>query len=126
MRRKQKQKRKKINPAKEILRLITENPDAPIIPVVRGAVCGNKYDAWMGSIIRVMTDEYVYPRKDSANYNAVPAIIRSEGDVYGTLETMLTWEEYDKLPESMKECRKIYDALPWKRAIVIYIGLSEE
>ena len=33
--------------------------------------------------------------------------------------------EFDALPESEEECRKIYDALPWTKAIIVNIGLPD-
>ena len=46
---------------------------------------------------------------------------KSEDDVFDVLEKYLTDEEFEKLPESESECRAYYDALPWKKAIVVYI-----
>ena len=46
-------------------------------------------------------------------------------DIFDTLERMLSKEEFDALPETEKECKQIYDALPWKKAIVVYIETQE-
>ena len=31
-------------------------------------------------------------------------------------------EEFEKLPETEEECRPFYDALPWTKAIIVYIN----
>lgn len=46
---------------------------------------------------------------------------KSWDDVFDVLEKYLTDEEFEKLPESESECRKHYDALPWTKAIIVYI-----
>lgn len=46
---------------------------------------------------------------------------KSWDDVFDTLEKYLTDEEFEKLPESESECRAHYDALPWTKAIIVYI-----
>ena len=48
-----------------------------------------------------------------------------DDDVFDTLEKFLPSEEFDALPESEEECRKIYDALPWTKAIIVNIGLPD-
>ena len=47
---------------------------------------------------------------------------KSWDDVFDTLEKYLTDEEFEKLPESESECRAHYDALPWTKAIIVYIA----
>jgi len=82
-------------------------------------VCDDSYGYWMGSIGKARVDEYVLPDDDS------PVVFKSDGDVFDTLEECLTEEEYENLPEDESECRPIYDALPWKKAIIVYIGFPE-
>lgn len=43
----------------------------------------------------------------------------------GTLEDYLSYDDFDKLPDLESECRPIYDALPWTKAIIVYIGAPE-
>lgn len=48
-------------------------------------------------------------------------VFKSDGDVFDVLERHLSDEEFERLPESEEECRKIYDALPWTKAILVNI-----
>ena len=41
--------------------------------------------------------------------------------MFDVLERYFTYEEFEKLPESESECRKYYDALPWEKAIIVFI-----
>lgn len=103
----------------ELFRLMKENPTLPIIPFVQGeVVAGDNFARWMGSWGSASVDEYLIPR----NYWE-PVIFRSDDDVIGTLEKFLSDEEFDKLLESEEKCRKIYDALPWEKAIIVNIDL---
>lgn len=45
---------------KELLELIKENPDLPILPMVNYEVCGsNNYIYWVGSFSKCWVDEYI-------------------------------------------------------------------
>jgi len=48
---------------------------------------------------------------------------KSDDDVFDVLEKFLSTEEFDALLESESECRPIYDALPWVKAIIVNINL---
>ena len=48
-------------------------------------------------------------------------LFKSDDDVFDTLERFLSDDEFYRLPDVESECRKIYDALPWKKAIIVYI-----
>ena len=41
-------------------------------------------------------------------------------------EDYLSWEEFENLPENESACRPTYDALPWRKAIIVYIETAEE
>lgn len=100
-----------------LLQLIKENPELPIVPMV-GAdiVADDSWGYWMGSFGSASVDEYLLPRND---YD--PVLFKSDDDVFDTLEKILPEEEFEKLPDSEAECRPAYDALPWKKAIIVYV-----
>ncbi|NBJ87907.1 hypothetical protein [Acutalibacter sp. 1XD8-36] len=103
----------------ELFKLMQDNPDLPVIPFVDGEiVAGDDFGIWMGSWGTSCVDEYLIPPQ---NYK--PVIFKSDDDVFDTLEKFLPGEEFDILPESEEECRKVFDALPWTKAIVVNIDL---
>ena len=100
----------------ELLRLIKENPDLPILPMVDGEICaGDDYGYWSGSWGTARVDEFLISKhNDSIHF-------KSDDDVFDVLERNLTDEEFEKLPETESECRPYFDALPWKKAIIVFI-----
>lgn len=105
----------------KLFQLMQENPDLPVIPFVDGeVVAGDDFGSWMGSWGAARVDEFVYPPQDYE-----PVIFKSDNDVYDTLEKCLPEAEFNALPETEAECRPIYDALPWTKAIIVYIGMPE-
>lgn len=100
-----------------LLKLIKDNPDLPIIPLVNGEIVGDDYGYWQGAFDSFTTDEYIVPE------NGEPIVFKSDGDVFDTLEKYLPAQEFDRLPEDEDECRKIYESLPWTKAIIVFIEL---
>ncbi len=41
------------------------------------------------------------------------------------LEKHLTDAEFEALPADEETCRAVYDGLPWKKAIIVYIDLPD-
>lgn len=102
-----------------LFKLMQENPELPVIPFVDGEiVAGDDFGIWMGSWGSSCIDAYLIPPQ---YYEHV--IFKSDNDVFDTLEKLLPSEEFENLPESEAECRKFYDALPWKNAIIVSIDL---
>ena len=101
----------------EFLKLIQENPDIPIVPIVNGEIPGDDSGYWVGAWGYARVDEYLF------THNSGWLVFKSDEDVFDVLERHLTDEEFEKLPETESECRPIYDALPWTKAIVVYIEL---
>lgn len=105
-----------------LFRIMQENPDLPVIPFVDSeVVAGGDFGSWMGSWGAARVDEYIFP---PADYE--PVIFRSSDDVFDTLEKCLPEEELDALPREESECRAVFDALPWKKAIIVSIDLPED
>lgn len=99
----------------QLLKLIQENPELPIVPIVDGEIPGDDCGWWLGTWGDSRVDEYLLTK----NFECV--VFKSDDDVFDVLEKHLSDEEYEKLPETEAECRPYYDALPWKKAIVVYI-----
>jgi len=102
----------------EIVKLIEENPDLPIIPMVDSEVVADDGGYWVGKWGRCEATEYYSGReyihfRDDDEEDVLNDMVGckygydSQGrDIYD-----LTDEEWDAL----------YDSLPWKRCIAVYI-----
>lgn len=104
----------------ELFRLMQENPDLPVVPMVYGEICGDDSGYWMAGWGISRVDEFLLCEREER------VAFKSDGDVFGALEDYLSYDDFDKLPELESECRSIYDALPWKKAIIVYIETAEE
>lgn len=104
----------------ELFRLMQENPNLPVVPMVDAEICGDDSGYWCGAWGHASVDEYLICKR--YDYMAV----KSWDDVFDVLEKYLTDEEFEMLPETESECMKVYDKLPWTKAIIVYIGKPEE
>ena len=96
-----------------LFRLMRENPELPVVPMVDGEIPGDDCGYWLGAWGQATIDEYIIGNER--------VMFKSYDDVFEVLERFLTYEEYEALPETESECRPRYDALPWKKAIIVYI-----
>lgn len=103
----------------KLLKLVEENPDLPVIPIVDGEIPGDDCGYWLGAWGNSRIDEYLLV----SNRDLV--VFKSDDDVFDVLERCLSDEKFEKLPESEEECKPIYDALPWIKAIIVYINRPE-
>lgn len=103
----------------ELFRLIKENPELPIVPMVDAEIVAEDCGYWLGAWGRAEVDEYFISER------AERVFYKSDGDVFDVLERHLSDEEFEALPESEEECRPYYDKLPWIKAIIVYINLPE-
>lgn len=99
----------------ELFRLMEENPDLPVVPMVVGEICADDDGYYLGVWGSASIDEYLICKRH--RYIA----FKSWDDVFDVLKHYLTDEEFEKLPESEDECREYYGNLPWKKAIVVSI-----
>lgn len=104
----------------DLLKLIQENPELPVLPFVDADIVADDSGYWAGSWGSVRVDEYLVPPD-----NDYPVQFKSDDDIFYTLERYLSYEEFGRLPNSEEECRAIYETLPWKKAIIVYINLPE-
>lgn len=97
----------------ELFKLMKEYPDLPVIPMVDGEIPGDDCGYWLGTWGEAQLDEYL---ETSDRF-----LFKSDDDVFDVLERFLSYDEFYQLPDVESECRKKYDALPWKKAIIVYI-----
>ena len=99
----------------ELLKLIRENPDLPVVPFVDGEIPGDDCGYWLGAWGSAIIDEYLLS-------NNGDVVFKSDDDLFDVLERCLPDWEFEKLPETKEECRIYYDALSWTKAIIVYIN----
>lgn len=103
----------------ELFRLMKENPDLPVVPMVDDEICVGDYGYSLGAWGPASVDEYLVCER----YGYV--VFKSWDDVFDVLEKYLMDEEFEKLPESEDECREHYEKLPWTKAIIVRIEVEE-
>lgn len=101
----------------ELFGLIRENPDLPVVAMVDGEIPGDDCGYWLGAWGHSTLDEYIIA--------GGRVRFKSDDDVFDVLEDYLSPDEYCRLPDVESLCRKQFDALPWTKAIVVYINLPE-
>lgn len=105
----------------KLFELMRENPELPVIPFVETeVVAGDDFGCWMGSWGEARIDAFLIPPQCEE-----PIIFRSSGSVFDTLEKMLDSTMYENLPDNYSSYQA-YDALPWKKAIIVKICLPDQ
>lgn len=104
-----------------LLRLMKENPDLPVLPMVDGEIAGDDCGYWLGKWGAASVDEYLLPANENDYIR-----FKSDDDVFDALEHQLSGKDFFMLPVAEEECRPVYNALPWKKAIIVYIGVPQE
>jgi hypothetical protein len=108
-----------MNNHKELFKLIQENPELPIVPMVNYEVCvSDDYNCWMGSWGKASIDEYwcsdgrIYFKDDDFEKLVQELIDNNyDNDWKGKTD-----EEMDKLTND------IVNGYEWIKCIVIYIN----
>lgn len=100
----------------ELMTLVQQNPDLPIMPMVYGGIAGDSDNYWLGIWGMAKVDDYIFCNK----INRV--LLKDDEDMYYVLECFLSKEEFKALPQEDEECLEIYDKLPWTKAIIVYIN----
>lgn len=109
----------------KLLRLISENPSLPVVPMVYSEVVADDgYNYWLGSWGDCYVDEYIQielygegrflTKGDQGEIEEYFADKIIDGD-----GKYMSDEEVERLAHEQAE------ALPWKKAIIVYIGLQE-
>lgn len=99
----------------ELFRLMRENPELPVVPMVNAEIPADDCGYWLGGWGKAAVDEYLLADDRF--------LFKSDDDVFEALERYMTDEEFDALPEKESECRPYYEKLPWQKAIIVYIEL---
>lgn len=107
-----------MNYTQELLHLIKQYPDLPIVPMVAGDIAADGDGYWAGVWGQAVIDEYLLADR----YERI--LFKSEYDMYEVLDLSLPKEEYDLIIGDEAECKKVYERLPWKKAIIVYIEAS--
>lgn len=104
----------------ELLRLIVENPSLPVVPMVSSEVVSdNDYAYWLGSFSSSTVDEYVCLNERFYTRD-------NQDEIEDDFSDYLC-DDYPDMPdeEFYKMIHEKVEALPWTKAIIVYIDLPE-
>ena len=104
----------------ELLRLIAENPSLPVVPMVNSeVVAGDDYAYWFGSFSSSTVDEYVCVNERFYTRD-------NQDEIEDDFSDYLC-DDYPDMPdeEFYKMIHEKVEALPWTKAIIVYIDLPE-
>ena len=108
----------------ELLRLIAENPSLPVVPMVYSEVVQDDgYSSWVGAFGDARVGEYVLIEKYGENRYF-------ERDDQDEIEEYFVDKYCDEAgceynPQLSEIAHEKAEALPWKKAILVYIDLPE-
>lgn len=108
-----------MNNSEKLLKLVQENPDLPVIPMVDSEVVADDgYQWWMGEWGHSEVTEY-YTGREGVHFKSddeEDVLIDMAGCKYS-----MTKDGRDVYDLSDDEWNELYNSLEWKRAIVVYI-----
>ena len=103
---------KKTTRGEELFKLMQENPELPVIPMVDSDIVPDDgYARWTGSWGSASIDEYFTHDER--------VFFRSDDDTDDVLGYVLNAEEYEEMTD--EEVEAAYNALPWVKAIIVNI-----
>lgn len=104
-----------IDRKKELFSFMRDNPDLPVIPMVASEIVADDgYSYWSGSLGRSRIKDYIVGEER--------VHFRDENEIEDTLtDGHYTYEEFEEMDDD--EAKRAYGALPWKKAIIVYIEL---
>lgn len=103
---------KKTTRGEELFKLMQENPELPVVPMVDSNIAPDDgYARWTGSWGSASIDEYFT--------HGERVFFRSDDDTDDVLGYVLNAEEYEEMTD--EEAEAVYDALPWVKAIIVNI-----
>lgn len=98
----------------ELLKLIAENPELPIVPMVDGEITAeDEYRRWQGAWGSCYVGEYISDR--------FYIYFRDDDDIEEVLIQRFGLRAYETMTE--KQAKEAYKALPWIKAIVVNIDM---
>lgn len=110
---------------KEFLELVKANPDLPIVPMVDSEVCGgDDYGWWLGSFGMSEVTEYTTVEM----YGDSRFLTRGDQDEAEEYFADKILDEHPELPDEEvdKQAHEKAEALPWVKAIVVWIVLPRD
>ena len=103
----------------KLIKIIRENPELPIVPMVDYEVVAEDSGRWLGSWGNCCIGEYVLGQERIH--------FREEDDwdeIENTLtDGVITYDDYETMSE--ENAKQMYDSLPWIKAIIVNIELPE-
>lgn len=102
----------------EFFKLMQENPDLPVVPMVDSDIVADDCGYWLGAWGHSEIGEYLIGEE---------RVFFREDDDPSELERVLSDKfGYDAIEEwSDEEWKKAYAELPWIKAIIVYINLPD-
>lgn len=101
----------------QLLDLMKENPHLPVMPMVsQEIVCDDTWAYWEGRWGHSAIDQYIVHKGR--------IYFKDDDDAFDVLERIGYPRRVDDMTD--EEINTAYDALPWKKAIIVYIETPEE
>lgn len=108
----------------ELLRLVAENPSLPVVPFVYSEVVqDDSYSSWLGAFGNAYVGEYVLLEMYGEN-RYFEREDEEEIEEY-FVDKYCDEAECEYNPQLSEIAHKKAEALPWKKAIIVRIGLPE-
>lgn len=100
----------------QLLQLMTDHPELPVVPMVQGEVCGSDDCCyWLGAWHHSEIERYMLGEERIYFYD--------ESDMEEPLTEAKGWDWYENASEN--EALEAYAALPWVDCIAVYISYPE-
>ena len=112
------------NANKELIKLIIDNPDLPIIPIINNDIkLNDDFESTVCEIKSARIDEYVYVEDDNSNV----LYAKSEQDALEDYFMSVLLDESDELTDAeiAKLAHERAEGLNWTKAIIVYIAPSK-
>lgn len=103
---------------RNLINLIKQNPDLPIVPMVEYDVVDDDYGTWMGKWGQARVDEYLLISNNE--YVVGTVYFKSDEDIEGVLYRYFSEDEYERMTDG--EALDKYEKLPWIKAIIVDIN----
>ena len=108
---------------KELIELISNNPDLPIFAWVEGEICADSCGYWLGKFGRAYIEEYA--KVEPYDYNDKDFIFRDDYEEY--YEWLINKEPYVSMKQydADKEVTHYINNLDYKKAIFVYVNTPD-
>ncbi|BBN99183.1 hypothetical protein [Sporolactobacillus terrae] len=116
------------NATQALLKLVRDNPEMPVVPMVNYELVADDCSYWQGSFGKAeLTEIYTDPDKEMGVYIKGWNDDELYEEIYEQLCFDRSEEENDTLTAKQKEqqAKTEFDAIPWKKVIAVYIELPD-